>query len=575
MAKASRVGETSTSTSSAIITLGGAISGLRTVASKHSVGETGIELVISDTAGNWLEGVYTFTSAGPTVMTRTAILGSSNADGDVTFPAGSKTVQETASATFLNQLSGVRSISFTSALPFTFQGESYMPQYNMSGPLAFTIAGGAVKGAYVIGQIVGDGANTPTWDASIKDSGGGTTYDVRSGYPNKFYVWYDGFDYQRQYGQVANASPVPTPATALAMTGPTGGIVSQASTAFSIAANGTLSGTVTWTAAESGTGAAGTFTPTSGTTPGSFTYTPGSTGAKTISITNNGGLMNPTPITYTVTAAATAPGAPTIGTATAGDGTMTQAGTAPTNNGGAAITSYQLKVYKVSDNTLVGTFTNATLPVTATGLTNGTAVYGKLAAINSVGTGAQSAASNNVTPAAAFVYPRINSRFNIAESGTGPYGYTGTGAGSFGSPSEGHGVLNMVFQSGVDGSFAFKQVNKPISLGDCLLIGLDATNTVTTYANLDFALGFYDGSYKIWINSPDPTNGDNTVTEAAGDWLRVRRVGSTLYLEVSKNDQASYNIVSTRTGVSTGLLYGYMISSQAGQASNLTTVGLA
>lgn len=102
-------------------------------------------------------------------------------------------------------------------------------------------------------------------------------------------------------------------------------------------------------------------------------------------------------ITNSVAAVATAPGAPTIGTITAGDGSVTVPFTAPASNGGAAITAYPVSVYKASDNTLVASVTGAASPITVTGVPGGTPVYAKVAAANSVGTGPQSAASNSVT----------------------------------------------------------------------------------------------------------------------------------------------------------------------------------
>lgn len=91
----------------------------------------------------------------------------------------------------------------------------------------------------------------------------------------------------------------------------------------------------------------------------------------------------------------TVPGAPTIGTATAGNAQATVAGTAPASNGGSAITGYR------STATPGGsTVTGASLPITHTGLTNGTAYTFTLAAQNANGYGAESAASNSVTPSA-------------------------------------------------------------------------------------------------------------------------------------------------------------------------------
>jgi hypothetical protein len=91
----------------------------------------------------------------------------------------------------------------------------------------------------------------------------------------------------------------------------------------------------------------------------------------------------------------TAPDAPTIGTATTGDAQASVAFTAPTNDGGAAITSYT-----VTSSPGGITATGTSSPITINGLTNGTAYTFTVTASNSVGTGAASAASNSVTPLA-------------------------------------------------------------------------------------------------------------------------------------------------------------------------------
>lgn len=102
---------------------------------------------------------------------------------------------------------------------------------------------------------------------------------------------------------------------------------------------------------------------------------------------------------------ATAPGAPTIGVATAGAGSASVAGTAPSSNGGAAIDKYRAIPYIGST---AGTpVESATLPVTLSGLSNGQAYTFKLQAHNSVGWGDESAASNSVTPSADVGYDII------------------------------------------------------------------------------------------------------------------------------------------------------------------------
>jgi hypothetical protein len=92
----------------------------------------------------------------------------------------------------------------------------------------------------------------------------------------------------------------------------------------------------------------------------------------------------------------TVPGAPTIGTATAGNASASIAFTAPSSNGGASITGYTATC---SAGTASKTGTGTASPVTVSSLTNGTAYGCAVTATNSVGTGAASS-SVSVTPTA-------------------------------------------------------------------------------------------------------------------------------------------------------------------------------
>jgi uncharacterized protein (TIGR02145 family) len=122
------------------------------------------------------------------------------------------------------------------------------------------------------------------------------------------------------------------------------------------------------------------------------------------------GLINGTAYTFTVTATnangtgpasaasnsvtpSTVPGAPTIGTATAGNAQATVTFTAPASNGGSAITGYTVTS---SPGSKTGTGTSS--PITVTGLTNGNVYTFTVVATNINGNSAASSASNSVTP---------------------------------------------------------------------------------------------------------------------------------------------------------------------------------
>jgi Ca2+-binding RTX toxin-like protein/methionine-rich copper-binding protein CopC len=97
---------------------------------------------------------------------------------------------------------------------------------------------------------------------------------------------------------------------------------------------------------------------------------------------------------------ATAPGAPTIGNATAGDAEATVRWTAPTNTGNLELTGYEIQV-QTSAGVPIGTPRSAgpgATSVVVDGLTNGTGYRFAVRAVNLVGPGPYSAQSNTVTP---------------------------------------------------------------------------------------------------------------------------------------------------------------------------------
>jgi hypothetical protein len=92
----------------------------------------------------------------------------------------------------------------------------------------------------------------------------------------------------------------------------------------------------------------------------------------------------------------TVPGAPTIGTATAGNASASIAFTAPASSGGSAITSYTATC---TGGGASKTGTGTASPITVSSLTNGTTYSCSVTATNAIGTGAASGTAS-VTPAA-------------------------------------------------------------------------------------------------------------------------------------------------------------------------------
>jgi hypothetical protein len=210
---------------------------------------------------------------------------------------------------------------------------------------------------------------------------------------------------------VTATNAVGTSAASTASTAVTPATVPGAPTA-AVATRGNVSASVAFTAPASTGGSAITgYTVTS--SPGSFT----ATGAS--SPLNVTGLTNGTSYTFTVTATnavgtgaastastavtpATIPGAPTIGTITPTDGTLSIAFTAGTT-GGSAITNYK---YSTNGG---GLFTacsppQTNSPIVITGLSNGTLYNIQIRAVNAIGDGTATV-STAATPSIAAIAP--------------------------------------------------------------------------------------------------------------------------------------------------------------------------
>lgn len=158
--------------------------------------------------------------------------------------------------------------------------------------------------------------------------------------------------------------------------------------------------TPTLTATTDATGLTPTFTSsTTGvctiTTGGALTFVAAGTCTINADQAGNASYLAATQVSRSFAVNAVVPGAPTIGTATAGNTQATVAFTAPASNGGSVISSYT-----VTANPGGATASGAGSPITFSGLTNATSYTFTVKATNGAGTGVPSASSNAVTPKA-------------------------------------------------------------------------------------------------------------------------------------------------------------------------------
>ena len=178
---------------------------------------------------------------------------------------------------------------------------------------------------------------------------------------------------------------------------------------------GQTTATVGFTASPTGDAATSfsvTSTPAGGTGSGATSpisvtgLAPGTAYTFQVIATNGDGSSAPSTASNEITTdPATVPGAPVIGSAAAtGATTATVTFTAPGNNGGSPITSYT-----VTSAPGGVTATGASSPITVTGLSGGTSYTFTVVATNGVGSGAASAASNQITTSNVPGAPSIDS----------------------------------------------------------------------------------------------------------------------------------------------------------------------
>lgn len=273
------------------------------------------------------------------------------------------------------------SIAVTSQAPIAASPGSGSNSYTVTstGPAATSIA------MVLAHEIGGSAVATPTGTTSIASydtfSGGSVHAFTAPGTSGSVALTWTSpgganLPYQK-YGFNITGSASSSGATATTLTGPSTGTVGVASSNFTstLSPGGGTSSGVIITPSDGGGG--GTFSPatvtlSTGTPSATFTYTAASAGAKTISVTNNGGLTNPGSLTYTASAgsAATAlqasgPSSGTVGVASAAftitaNGTLAATKTITATDGAGGSFSFSGGNSLVSAGNVTCTYTPST-----------------------------------------------------------------------------------------------------------------------------------------------------------------------------------------------------------------------
>jgi fibronectin type 3 domain-containing protein len=256
--------------------------------------------------------------------------------------------------------------------------------------------------------------------------------------------------------------------------------------------------------------------------------------------------------------AATVPSAPQSLSATAGDGSVSLAWSAPSSNGGSAITSY--KIYRSSSYlTSVGI-----LSYTNTGLTNGTNYCYTVKAVNSVG---DSVASSQAcaTPAASATVPSAPTL-----SATG--GYTGYISLSWNTPNDGGSSITgyELFRGIVGAAYtSYATLGTGTTYQDSNVTFYQEYYYLVRAIN-NIGMGAYSNTQRV-MALPMPPSAPQNVTASAGNgsvyvsWSAPASIGSSSYVfykvyRTSNDWISTLDLFWSRSGLTNGTTYCYTVT---------------
>jgi hypothetical protein len=548
--------ETTITTGLQDFVLGGAVSADFQTFAGYAVGE---EVPYKAARGaEWEIGVGTKTATG---IARTTVSASSNGGALVNFTAGVKEVSCNVSGAFLSQLHKASDIPFSASIPLKNTAGAYMPNQQVGGAIIFSPAADPVRGAFTTVGLVADGiaGHVLSFPGFTKHSSS-QDYDNRTGILNvaQFFSLAGVLFYS--LSTAADAVPVdvikPT-ASGAAVANATPAVVrvtmsENMDPAFPItAAQCTVSGHAVTAVAAVGNSAYDLtcsaafvngevarvvgFTRPGANWPRDLAGNPLESFSN-LAITNNVGV----PIT--------APAQMAAPVATAGEGTVSFAVTAPTN-GGSAILDYTLVTNTGHSKTQAsGPFVFNETP--------GITVTGTVTARNSVGSSVASPASNSVVPTApaADTSIRLNRAMaKVTESAQAPWTYVGTG--TSGTDGTAGAVSILTMPANTDSSVTFKV----IAAAADFMLQIGKNGVVETYTN-NLCLWNKAGNWQPIQDGGTQPAPLVALAVAVGDLARVTRYNVAAAadyrvptrIEISKDNGATWQTIYLDDGTTAG-----------------------